>query len=146
MKHFLPILLSCLYPLVGCNKTAIKDNTLLDIIKTGRDKDLTIVEFYERGDSVLMTVTLDAPYIPHRRMVGYEKQLKVWHQNHVVFLSSLKDHTIPSFIVDTTQLLTLPDSIAQYYLKEHFVFGWGDLLVYKIENDSLIYCYTELIE
>lgn len=145
MKRLLPILLACLC-LVACHKTAIKDKTLQELVKAGRDKGLTIVEFYERGDSVLMAVTLDAPYIPHRRMVGYEIQRNLRYLNHVVFLSALKHQTLPTFIVDTTQLQMLPDSTVQYYLGEHFVLGWGDLLVYKIENDSLIYCYTELIE
>ena len=80
-------------------------------------------------------------------MIGYEKQRCLRHRNYVVFLSSLTDHAIPSFIVDTSQLLIQPDSIVNDYLGDNSIFlGWGNLQVNKIENDSLIYCYTESIE
>ena len=36
MKRLLPILLACLCLLVGCNKTAIKDKTLQELVTTDK--------------------------------------------------------------------------------------------------------------
>ena len=128
---------------VRSERSAIKDNALRSLIEEGCDRTLITLDFYDNEDSVFVGVTLGAPYLSKEDMVGYQ----ICGRSHVVVSSSLDNHTIPSSIIDTTLLLTEPDNVINEWSDfDHFCLGWGDVMVYRIDNDSLVFDHTEIIE
>lgn len=128
---------------VRSEHSAIRNTTLWSLVEKGSNHALVTLDFYDIEDSVFVGVTLDAPYLSKDDMVGYQ----ICGRSHIVVSSNLDNHTIPSSIIDTTLLQTKPDDVINRCSDfDHICLGWGEIMVYRIENDSLVFDHTEIIE